>query len=217
MTDVPFVEFEEDERLPLEIRTIFNWLFLDVIYLQSKWDFYLGLFGKDQNTDLLSELAPWSFNIIEESLRIDMTMIICRLSDPPKSRGNDNLSFSILIEKCSYIEGIEILFGKFKEACAPLKEHRNKLVAHKDLRSFIKPREYPLPGINKDQIEMILELATNILKKVLAHFGEEADISFHLITQGGADTLICYLEAGKNYYSEDHFSFPGSTLSNSKK
>jgi len=54
------------ELLPENIRDSFMWLCQDVASLQHKWDLYLELFGKDQNTNLLSELAPASFNIISE-------------------------------------------------------------------------------------------------------------------------------------------------------
>lgn len=71
-------------KLPEDIREVFMWLCQDVAALREKWDFYQELFDKG-NIDLLSELARASFQIFEESLRDDLTMSICRLSDPAKS------------------------------------------------------------------------------------------------------------------------------------
>ena len=79
-------------QLPADIREIFMWLCQDVAWLDRKWIFYLGLFGKPENYAVM-DASPPAFNLIEESLRTDMTMAICRLSDPIASCGRDNLNF----------------------------------------------------------------------------------------------------------------------------
>ena len=88
-------------KLPDNIRNIFMRLCQDVYSLRSKWEFYLELFDSKKNAELISELARASFQIIEESLRNDMIMAICRLSDPsqssPKSKKKDNLSLCTLL------------------------------------------------------------------------------------------------------------------------
>jgi len=92
-------DFGYDIRLPENIREVFMWLCQDVTSLQSKWSLYLKLFSNQEDTMLLSELALGFFQVIEESLRNDITMAICRLSDPPKSMGKDNLSLKTLVEQ----------------------------------------------------------------------------------------------------------------------
>lgn len=148
--------FGYDSRIPKSIRGIFMWLCQDVAALQSKWDFYLELYSKEENTALLSELASWSFNIIEETLRNDMTMAICRLCDPSISMGKENLSLATLVEKCSDIPDMERQLVDFQVACEPISRWRNKQVGHNDLHTRIRPRENPLPGINKNKIDEIL-------------------------------------------------------------
>jgi len=143
------------EQLPENIRDVFMWLCQDVASLQHKWDFYLELFGKNQNTDLLSELAPASFNIIFETLQNDMTMAVCRLSDPPKSMGQENLSLATLIKSHAEIEGLNDLLTDFQKICEPVRQRRNKRVGHRDLNTVIKPLENPLSGVSKEQIDMI--------------------------------------------------------------
>ena len=178
------------------------WLCQDVASLQSKWDFYGELYGKEQNTNLVSELASWSFNIIEESLRNDITMAICRLSDPSKLLDKENLSLETLVKNCANIKGLDILLNDFQKACEPVSKHRNKQVGHNDLNTVIKPREYPLPGIHKDQIDLILNLATKILNSVIQNY-ENGELNFHTISHGGADTLIFWLKAGKDHHERD--------------
>ena len=172
------------------------WLCQDVASLQQKWDFWLELFGKSQNTDLLSELAPASFNVILETLQNDITMAICRLSDPPRSAGQDNLSFATLAKNCIEIEGTENLVSEFQKICEPVRQRRNKRIGHRDLNSVIKPLENPLPGIPKEQIDTMVKMAGDILNFILQHY-EDAEMYFQTVSPGGAETLVFWLRKGK--------------------
>ena len=192
--------FGYDPKLPQDICEIFMWLCQDVSALQSKWDFYIEIFGKAENTRLLSNLAPWSFNIIEESLRNDMTMTICRLCDPPISFSKENLSLATLVEKCNVIEDLDARLIEFQSACKPISRLRNKQVGHNDLNTKISPRNNPLPGITRTQIEKIIELASEILKKVEFYYSR-GDLYFHTISRGGAKDLIFWLKAGQKYHT----------------
>ena len=188
--------FGFSEQLPESIRDVFMWLCQDVASLQQKWDFWIELFGRSQNTDLLSELAPASFNIILETLQNDITMAICRLSDPQKSRGYDNLSFATLAKNCIEIEGVENLVNEFRMICEPVRQQRNKRVGHRDLDSVLKPLANPLPGIHKEQIDMIVKMAGDILNTILQHY-ENAEMYFHTMSPGGAEALVFWLRKGK--------------------
>jgi hypothetical protein len=88
-------KFGHIENLPEEIRESFMWLSQDVVALHRKWDFYLGLFGKKENFAVISHL-PQPFNLIEESMRTDITMLIGRLSNGAKFGKDDNISFRAL-------------------------------------------------------------------------------------------------------------------------
>lgn len=192
--------FGYSEKIPESIRTMVMWLCQEVTSLQSKWDFYLELFSKKQNTDLLSDLARFSFNIIEESLRFDMIMAVCRLSDPVKSSGQENLSFAQLVENCSNIAGLDSIQSKFQNACEPVRKLRNKRVGHKDLNTFIKPSGHPLPGIHKEHMDLIVELASNILRTVFQHYAG-GDLYFHTIARGDAKDLIFWLSQGREFHA----------------
>jgi hypothetical protein len=194
--------FGYNAMLPEEIREIFMWLCQDVASVYHKWRFYMELFGSEENTELLSYLAPGCFNIIEESLRGDMTMAICRLSDPARSMGKDNLSLSSLIERCGDIEGVEEPLRHFLIACGPVRFHRNKRVGHNDLETTIKPRENPLPGIGRRQIDEILSLASEILNTIYQSY-VDGELAFgHSLCIGGADALLYWLKLGRQYQAE---------------
>jgi hypothetical protein len=184
--------------LPEDIREIFMWLCQDVASLHLKWRFYLELFGSEDATRLLSELVLGSFKVIEESLRMDMAMSICRLSDPPATGRHENLSFRTLAEACDGIGSVSELLGCFLTACEPVRAYRNKRVGHNDLITVIKPNENPLPGIGKRQIDEILDLAGRILKAIYLHLvGSDSGLSFEPFVIGGADELLRLLRQAK--------------------
>jgi hypothetical protein len=189
-------DFGYSEKIPEKIRDIYKWLCQDVVSLQQKWDFWLEIFGKKENTDLVSELAPASFNIILETLQNDVTMAICRLSDPPKSMGQENLSFATLAKSCPEIDGLEKLVTEFQKICGPVRQRRNKRVSHRDLNSVIKPLENPLQGISKEQIDTIVKSAAEILNFVIQKY-ESVEVYFHIVGPGGAKELIFWLKNGR--------------------
>ena len=190
------IPFGYSEKIPENIREIFMWLCQDVVSLQQKWDFYLELFSNEENTQLLSELAVASFNLIFETTQNEITMAICRLSDPVKSMGQENLSLAILEKKCAEMEGFEKLFTEFYELCEPVRHVRNKRVGHRDLNATNRPLVNPLPGISRESIDRILDSVTSILNQVMQYYDDSA-LYFHVGGSGGADTLIFWLKEGR--------------------
>jgi len=198
-------KFGYDSRLPEEIREIFMWLCQDLASLQDKWCFYLELYSSEENAMLLSDLARYAFQIIEEMARYDITMAICRMSDPPKSLGKDNISIPTLIQKCRDIDydisGINALKECFLKACEPVREYRNKRVAHHDYNTTIQPHDNLLPDIGRKQIEKIIQLASEILNTIYQH-SVDGEFYFQPSQTGGADTLIIWLKRGREYEEE---------------
>jgi len=190
--------FGYDPKLPDNIREVFMWLCQDVAALRNKWSLYLELFGDKENTELLSELARASFQIIEESLRDDMTMAICRLSDPPQSMRKDNLSLTTLVHRLGEPDNATELLKDFLEACEPVRQYRNKRVGHNDLNTTIKPQDNPLPGIGRKHIDRIVQLAERILNLVYQRF-VNGELFFEPAHIGGADALIFWLKMAKEY------------------
>ncbi len=188
--------FGYNPLLPENIREVFMWLCQDVASLYGKWHFYLGLSSSEEDTALLSELAVGSFNIIEEALRHDMTMSICRLSDPSTTGRHKNLSLPTLSEECDHIEGVSELLEAFLAACEPVRRYRHKRVGHNDLSTTIKPKENPLPGIEKRQVDEILELASRILNVIYQTY-VDSELSFQPSLIGGADVLLYWLRLAK--------------------
>jgi len=188
------------QTLPENIREIFKSVHEDVIWLQCKWDLYLGLFSSEENTDLLSDLAQTSFKVIEESLRSDITMAISRLGDPSRYKIKDkiftNLSIETIIEKSGTIKNATSLLQDFRSASKSVREHRNKSVGHNDLDTAIRPTDNPLPGIGRSQVDEILRLAWQILNVIYQNFKPDEELGSRVLVSSGADALIYWLKLG---------------------
>jgi hypothetical protein len=193
MSSTPFGYVEE---IPEQFRDVFMWLCQDLASLQRKWDFYLELFSIKENAELLSDLAPTSFNIIFESLQCEITMSICRLSDPPSSMRQENLSLQTLIMNFSGNEKLKRLLDEFQKNCDPIRQLRNKRIGHRDFDTVIKPIENPLPGIAKNQINSVLIMAGDILNQVL-QMHKDSELYFHPKGPGDSNVLLSLLRKSK--------------------
>ena len=184
-------------EIPENIRDIFMQLCQDFVALNNKWDFYLELYSSAETTSLLSKMALASFHLIEEALRADMVLSICRLNDPPQSCGQNNLSFPFLHQHIHNSE-VDNLFTQFETACSPFKTHRNKQVGHNDLNTSIKPHSNPLPNIEKEQIDLVINIASDILNAILKCYVYEG-IGFNFPQIGGGKNLVHWLKIAREY------------------
>lgn len=65
----------------------------EVVWLHVKWSEYRALFASDKETlDLLNHAAPAFFHNLQRLMWEDVLLHLCRLTDPPKSAGKDNLT-----------------------------------------------------------------------------------------------------------------------------
>ncbi len=200
-------EFGTCRQLPQDVQPIFRDLCQDVASLHAKWRLYLDLYSDQVAIGLLNHTAMYSFQLIEESLRADLTMSISRLADPAQSCGRTNLSLRTLVEKLRDLPGIEERRKEFDEIYAPLKKHRHRRVAHNDLQAALKPHANPLPNINKTQIDDIVAAAGRLLNHVYrAHV--DGELSFQPLTISGAKALLRALKQAKRMDDEE----PGRRL-----
>lgn len=171
-------------------------LWTDVAWLQSKWRLYHGLFGSQESVALLSDLAPGCFDMIQDALLTDVIVSITRLSDPVRSAGRSNLSLSALIARLGENGGLASLLSDFQAACEPVRRHRNRRVAHNDLRACLAPDHDPIPGVSGKQIDRICQLSEQLVREAYSTFSD-GDLSFEpVVPAGDASDLLYWLRAG---------------------
>jgi hypothetical protein len=198
---------ESTDRIPEGIRDLCTRLRQDVAILHLKWSSYLELFGSPERAALLSETARACFQIIDESLRNDIILSICRLSDPSRTLGGDNVSLATLVARCSEIPRVEDLLMAFQAACGPIRRYRNRHLGHNDPAAVIRVHEDPLPDVARPAIDEILRLAGGILRAVYEHYSA-GDPGLRLEPIGGAGELISWLERSRARAAERGCGLP---------
>jgi hypothetical protein len=192
-TDKPFGTCPE---LPAEAQDIFRDLCQDLASLHGKWQLYLQLYSDPETVNLLNDTARAAFQMIEESLRSDITMSICRLSDPPRSCGQDNLSMETLVQKLAHIDGLKELHENFQERCKDVRIYRNKRVGHDDLRASLHPHDNLLPNITRNDIEGILAAAARLMNHVYRSY-VDGELCFQPFAVGDGKALLYWLKEAK--------------------
>jgi hypothetical protein len=182
------------ENFPDEIREAFMWLSQEVVALFRKWDFYLGLFAKEEHRQTIGAL-PQPFSAIEQALRTDIIMLIGRLSDNAKFKDEDNISFKALVEFYPDDLVLKQLVEDFVTACEPVKMNRHKTVAHTDKKVRLSTYEDSIPQVKKLDIDAILQKAQDIINHVSWNNSKQT-YGFGFEGDGGAGALIHWLRKG---------------------
>jgi hypothetical protein len=199
---VPKMPFGYYSEFPEEVRPIFQSLCEDLASANSKWHLYLDLFSREEDVAILNEAASGAFQIIEESLRSDMIMAFCRLCDPERSCGYENISLEKLAEDFKHVDGLQRLLDDFQASCEPVVAHRNKRIAHNDLKATLQPHDEPLPSVSPQIINAILEAAAKMMNHILGVY-LDVEIAFEqTITFGTGKHLIQCLKYAQKYFEE---------------
>ena len=192
MSDHPFGYCEQ---VPDLYRDLLMWLSQDVAMLHHKWRTYLGLFGSKERLDLVTETAPAAFHVLEESLRTDIIMMVCRISDPPMNGKKRNMSFGALCTLAGQSPRMSKLFAEFIDAVKPVRIVRNRQLGHTDVNTRLLPHDNLLPVISRERIERIADLAAKMLNEVLARHADQ-ELAFHTVAYGDVDDLVFWLKQG---------------------
>lgn len=92
---------------------------------------------------------------------------MCRITEPAKSHGQQNLTIRTIVKRILWTDGRAPQAEQIAQRCdcfhRLLKEGRNKLLAHNDLKTALDDKRFPLPPrIAKDvieQLECLIKLA----------------------------------------------------------
>jgi hypothetical protein len=195
-------EFLEDIILPEKFRTIFIEISHYLINLNFKWSFYQQLFLDNDNSQILTHTASRFFFAVEQSLRYDIILSICRLSDPEKSKNDINLSLATLINKAGTENKVNELYEEFKTNSKLFRRYRNKLIAHNDLEVFTE-KSTLIPSLDAKKVNESLLLGEKILNLIAQKYNKNTQIMFSPLLIGDADSLLYWLRMGKEYDQEN--------------
>jgi hypothetical protein len=167
-----------------------------VDWLRHKWDEFLELFGKGpQRIELLNKVASNFFYILNQLLFEDAMFHLCRLTDPPGNRPQENLtvlSLAKLIPDEEFCKQVRNDAEQVKDKCEFARKCRNKRLAHADLMTLRGKCAQPLPPATSQDIEKALGSIRALLDTVEQHYGIPPCALYH--DPFAARSLVHFLE-----------------------
>lgn len=194
------------QSLPVELADVFEELHQHISWLHANWLIFEQLFAAgEERVELLNEFAPIFFRLCQDSFSDNVILSIARLTDPPKSAGKDTLSFEQLISKvdpAKYPVLLSTLSQRFidlKASCQPIRNVRNRRLAHNDLLVALSSDPNPLPDILKDEVDDILRGIRELMNAVWAYFNPDSELGYDVIMPNDGEAIIAALEKAKKY------------------
>jgi hypothetical protein len=184
----------EDEALGSELAPVYRALWNEVAWVHLKWEEFVVLFGtKPSRIELLNRAAGGFFRLVQDAFFSDVLLHLCRLTDPPRSMGKDNLTVQRLPSLIADGPLKEAVTLKVEDAVARTafcRDWRNRHIAHTDLLLALRSGAEPLQSASrtgvKDALATISELLNMISTRLL-----DTELRFDMggATHGAASLL----------------------------
>jgi plasmid stabilization system protein ParE len=183
-----------------DLGALYHALWNELVWLYAKWGEYVEMFGtKPSRVELVNQAAGHFFRVIQDSLWEDTLLHIARLSDPPKSKGKDNLTIRRLPQlihepdvKKNVSELIEIAVRK-ADFC---RDWRNRHIAHKDMGLALKSGAEPLKPASRAKVKEALGAIAEVLNAVSGHYMKSTTAFEGVGNWNGAVSLLYVIDDG---------------------
>jgi|GEM_PF-3782193 len=135
--------------------------------LCREWRIYDQLFSKKDTHDFLERTARDFFSVANETIYCMVQLRLCALSDPAESFKSDkNISLNALLKEIKNSvrdhKKIEDLVEKFCRSCKPIRDVRNKLIAHTDLAHYYEKPYY----VSRKRIRVCVKRLENVMNEI---------------------------------------------------
>ena len=197
------VEQEHLQAFGPTLGPLYHALHNEVIWLHAKWLEYRKLYAQsEERIDLLNGTAAFFFRVVQDVLWDDVLMHIARLTDPPKQKKFENLTFRRLPEAVPdqpLANELRKLVKNALERSQFARQWRNKHLAHSDLSLAIDGKATPLPGVSRLHVEEALSCFREILNRLHVSYlnGEVAYDRF--LTNEDAEALVHHLAVAARF------------------
>jgi len=171
-------------------------------WLQIKWGEYRELFAHSkERIDVLNRTAPAFFVFLDRALFEDVLLHICRLTDPPATKGQSNLTMHALLRLIK-VEPLKVELERLLvDADAKTRfahDRRNRTIAHKSLLAHRGKHPKPLASASRQSVEDALEALRAVLNRLEEHFlGQHESYEYAIEPLGGVASLVAYLQLGE--------------------
>ena len=177
-----------------ELGASFYELYRKLVELHILWQQYRQLFGDDTEVvHLLNRTSGLFFKIVQDELWDSVLLGITRMTDPPVTGNNKNLtvqSLPPLISDCALQTEMQGLCDKAQVAAKFAREHRNKRIAHQDHNFLNNRKSNPLSGISSTLVEEMLAALRAVLNRLDGHFRDGTVMYEQFVDESGARLLV---------------------------
>jgi len=183
--------------LPPDLGDVYDEISKDVVSLHATWNVYRYLYASQESVALLNDLAPFAGRTIQDALFDAVLLQITRLGDPAESRGgkDQNLTLERLINNLptdassELISNLKDTLTQIRDSTNPLRDHRDKRVAHTDLE-HAKASWAELPGLSRKTIENALKQIRNFMNTINLNYSNRPTLYENPHVQGGGDAMV---------------------------
>jgi hypothetical protein len=195
---------------PNEVAEVFEALDRDLIWMHVRMQWYKELFHSGSGRlALLDEIASVFFVTLQIILHDDIVLAVSRITDPAEIAGYENMTLDQLVIRLEasgetrLAQKLQADLAALRAHCAPIRERRNKRVAHRDLDRSLRDSKKRLPHVDVQMMESALESISGFINEVSVYYGGPETIYENAGSQSGADTLVEHLKEAA--YVRDEF------------
>jgi hypothetical protein len=193
--------------IPQNIEPLWTVLSEEVIGLHAYWIIFEQLFAKSSaRVNLLNASAAQLFVVVQDALGTDVQLTLSKLSDPATTKGRQNATLPRLYDDVAQMgndrltQTLKIHLAAFEVACKPIRERRDRLIAHSDLPTILKTgKRPPVPEITLKQIEAALAPLRDFMNVIEGTFSDTSTAYEHFISREDGDDLVLLLKMARRY------------------
>ena len=137
----------------------------------TRWKVYAQLFNSgEENVALLNSSGSYVFFLLQRLLLDDTILALSRLTDRPKSGGQENASIKYLIQVAAptlapdVAAEVNASLAELESHVTNARVHRDKAVAHADLQHAVGTAS--LPDISYAELEGAMNSLTNLMLRL---------------------------------------------------
>ncbi len=188
-----------------ELGKVYFRLWNECTWLHWKWAEFVTLFGtKATRVELLNKAAGGFFRIVQDCLWENVLLHICRLTDPPRSKGKDNLTLQRLpnMVSPSLRPEVQQLLAVVLTKSDFARDWRNRQISHQDLRLALREPATALAFASRRMVKEVLASIAALLNAVEAHYCN-ATVAYDVVSgPGNAEAMLHVLRNGLDAESE---------------
>jgi hypothetical protein len=196
------VENGHIDKLGPVLGPFYHALWNDLAWLQVKWQEFREAFGTTpKRVELLNSSAGLFFRIVQDTLWADTLLHICRLTDPPKSAGKENLTLKALpplITDPKLRSEISALVDHAVTSTAFARDWRNRHLSHNDLALALNKGAQPLAIASSQQVANAIAAIHAVLNRISEQLLKSTLASEVFTPPTGVLTLMSVLQDGLN-------------------